>query len=175
MMRFLRPVLLALALAGAGSVAPVQAQTGPAPADFPGNLRWDLVPTWIQWASEKANVKWPPNDGCAAAPVAKVLAPGTLIDRFGSEGGTFFSPRGESFDARAVPYVCKAMDYRVYKVLKPIPVKSCKAAAWFNEPGGAEQEQTADPAYKLVAAGSIVAVTYVVGGSSGPSPQCGRP
>lgn len=175
MIQFLRPVLLALAVAGAAPAAPVQAQTGPAPSDFPANLRWDLVPNWIQWASEKANIKWPPNDGCATAPVNKVLAPGQLIDRFGSEGGTFFSPKGESFNSRAVPYVCKAMDYRVYKVLKPIPVKSCKAAAWFNEPGGAEQEQTADPAYKLVAAGSIVAVTYVVGGSSGPSPQCGRP
>nr|WP_294529079.1 TNT domain-containing protein [uncultured Rhodopila sp.] len=174
MNRFLRPVLLALAVAGAAVAAPVQAQNSP-PSDFPANLRWDLVPTWIQWASQKADIKWPPNDGCAAAPVAKVLAPGQLIDRFGSEGGTFFSPRGESFKARAVPYVCKAMDYRVYKVLKPIPVKSCKAAAWFNEPGGAEQVQSADPAYKLVAGGSIVAVTYVVGGSSGPFEQCGRP
>jgi hypothetical protein len=67
------------------------------------------------------------------------------------------------------------MDYRVYKVLKPIPVKSCKAAPWFSEPGGAVQVQAADPAYKLVAAGGIVAETYVVGGSSGPFTQCGRP
>jgi hypothetical protein len=173
MTRMLRFLCAALAIAGSASSVPVRAETAAPPSDFPANLRWDLVPTWIKWASPAANISWPPNDGCAAAPVAKVLAPGQLIDRFGSEGGTFFSPKGESYKARAVPYVCKAMDYRVYKVLKPIPVKSCKAAPWFNEPGGAEQEQTADPAYKLVAAGSIEAVTYVVGGSSGPSPQCG--
>jgi hypothetical protein len=134
-----------------------------------------LVPKWIQWAAPNATISWPPNDGCAAPPVVQSLTAGQLIDRFGSEGGTFFSPRGESFASRAVPYVCKQMDYRVYKVLKPIAVKSCKAAAWFNEPGGAVQVQTADPAYKLVADKSIVAVIYDVGGSNKTSPLCGRP
>jgi hypothetical protein len=157
----------------AGS-APAQHPSNP-PAGWPANLRWDLVPKWISWADNKANISWPPNDGCAAAPTTTALPAGTLIDRFGSEGGTFFSPKGESFGSRAVPYVCQNMDYRVYRVLKPLPVKTCKAAPWFGDPGGATQEQTADPAYKLVAAGAIVAVSYDVGGSSGPHPQCGRP
>jgi hypothetical protein len=98
-----------------------------------------------------------------------------MIDRFGSEGGTFFSPRGESYQSRAVPYVCRMMDYRVYRVVKPIAVKSCKAAPWFNEPGGAIQVQTTEPAYKLVAEGKIEVVSHAISGSSGSAPQCGSP
>jgi hypothetical protein len=81
------------------------------PADFPANLRWDLVPKWIKWVADKAQISWPPNDGCAAAPVAQSLTAGQMIDRFGSEFGAFFSPKGESFRSRAVPYVCRQMDY----------------------------------------------------------------
>jgi hypothetical protein len=118
---------------------------------------------------------WPPYDGCAAAPAAQSLTTGQLIDRFGSEFGTFFSPRGESFRSRAVPYVCSQMEYRVYRVVKPVAVKSCKVASWFDEPGGAVQVQTADPANELVASGVIEQVSYEAGGSSGSAPQCGRP
>ncbi len=118
---------------------------GAPPSGWSGNLRWDLVPQWIQWANNKATISWPPNDGCDGTPVAETLQVGTLIDRFGSEGGTFFSPQGESFGARAVPYVCKQMDYRVYKVIKPLQVKSCNAASWFGYPGGAKQFQSGDP------------------------------
>jgi hypothetical protein len=170
----IRSLFLALALFGAA------AQTAPAIADtpppgFPANLRYDLVPKWIQWVAEKPQITWPPNDGCAAPPRAQSLTPGQMIDRFGSDTGTFFSPRGASFRSRAVPYVCSQMDYRVYRVVKPIAVKSCKAAPWFNEPGGAVQVKTAEPASKLVASGMIEQVSYAAGGSSGAAPQCGRP
>jgi hypothetical protein len=169
----IRSLFLALALFGAAQTAPATADAPP--PGFPANLRYDLVPKWIKWVADKAQISWPPNDGCAAEPVAQSLTSGQMIDRFGSEFGTFFSPRGESFRARAVPYVCPQMDYRVYRVVKPIAVKSCKAAPWFDEPGGAVQVQTADPANKLVAAGMIEQVSYAAGGSSGPAPQCGRP
>jgi hypothetical protein len=190
MNRFIQSLFVAASMLSFAPLSPALAQTSQAasaaataapaaptaePAGFPANLRWDLVPKWIQWADNKAQISWPPNDGCATAPVAQSLTPGQMIDRFGSEGGTFFSPRGESYRSRAVPYVCRQMDYRVYRVMKPIAVKSCKAAPWFGEPGGAIQVQTADPAYKLVAEGAIKVVSYDAGGSSGPDPQCGRP
>jgi hypothetical protein len=54
-------------------------------------------------------------------------------------------------------------------------VKSCKAAPWFGEPGGAIQVQTTEPAYKLVADGMIEVISHAVGGSGDPAPQCGRP
>jgi hypothetical protein len=188
MQRFVRSVLLAATLFAAALPAPVPAQTAPAatpiatvpvstaaPVGFPANLRWGLVPKFIQWVDAKAQIAWPPNDGCAGTPTPGSLTAGELIDRFGSEGGTFFSPKGASYQSRAVPYVCPQMDYRVYRVLKPIAVKSCRAAPWFNEPGGAVQVQTADPAYKLVANGVIEVVSYAPGGNGGPAPQCGRP
>jgi Tuberculosis necrotizing toxin len=184
MKRIVRSLFIAVSLFGVASHPPVRAQTATtlpvavgntAPAGFPANLRWSLVPKWIQWADAKAQISWPPNDGCESAPVAQSLTPGEMIDRFGSEGGTFFSPKGESYRSRAVPYVCTQMDYRVYRVVKPLAVKSCKAAPWFGEPGGAIQVQTADPAYKLVAEGILEVVSHAVGGSGGPAPQCGRP
>ena len=176
MARFVRLLFAAIVVLGAGSCAPMPAQqTASPPAGFPTNLRWDLVPRWIQWSAPNATISWPPNDGCAAPPAAETLPPGALIDRFGSEGGSFFSPKGESFADRAVPYVCRQMDYRVYRVVKPMPVKACHAAPWFGEPGGATQVQTTDPAYKMVASGTIETVTYAGGGSDGPAPQCGTP
>ena len=180
----LRYLSVAVALLGFTQLAPAHAETitvstaqaaTAAPAGFPANLRWTLVPKWIQWAEARAQISWPPNDGCAAEPESRSLASGEMIDRFGSEGGSFFSPRGESYQGRAVPYVCTQMDYRVYRVVKPIAVKACKAAPWFGEPGGAIQVQTTDPAYKLVADGKIEVVSYAAGGSGGPTPQCGRP
>jgi hypothetical protein len=170
-----RVLLVVVAVAAGGTCAGVAQTSGAPPAGYPANLRWALVPKWISWSNDKATISWPPNDGCAATPVKETLDPGRLLDRFGSEGGTFFSPKGESFAFRAVPYVCQQMDYRIYRVVKPIPVKTCKAAPWFGEPGGAEQDQTAEPAYKLVAEGAIVMVSYEPGGGSDPYPQCGRP
>ena len=172
----LMPLFAILAIA---TSAPGFAQQTPAPAAYPteastwpANLRKDLYPKWID---ASAQVRWPPNDGCAAAPASETLAAGTLIDRFGSEGGTFFSPKGESFAARAVPYVCSKMAYTVYRVVKPIPVKACKAAPWFGEPGGAMQFQTSDPAFKLREAGTIEAVTGDANGNGKPAAPCASP
>jgi hypothetical protein len=186
MMRLIRSLSVFAVLIGTTHLAPARAQIAlaasaasatatTAPTGFPANLRWSLTPKWIQWAADKATNSWPPNDGCSGEPAAQSLTAGQMIDRFGSEGGTFFSPKGESYRTRGVPYVCRQMDYRVYRVVKPIAVKSCKAAPWFNEPVGALQVQTADPAYKLVAAGMIEAVSYAAGGTDEPAPRCGRP
>ena len=174
-------LILGLAVAGIAGCAPQQPpqqpsqQPGATASACPVNFRADLTPKWMTCADGKANVKWPPNDGFAAPPATRTLALGDVIDRFGSEGGTFFSPRGQSFDARAVPYVCRQMDYRVYQVRKPIKVKAGKAAPWFDEPGGAMQYETAEPAYKLLAEGDLAPVTFRPAGSSQSAPQCGSP
>lgn len=161
---------LALILSLASCAAPPQPASSPAP--WPDYLRRDLVPRWISAAGV---VSWPPDDGCAAAPVSETLRPGTLIDRFGRDGGSFFSPKGESFAARAVPYVCRQMDYWVYQVTAPLPVKSCKAAPWFGSNGGATQYETERSAAGLVANGSLKVISDAPGGSPGPAPQCGDP
>jgi hypothetical protein len=135
--------------AGPGtSAAPANAA---APA-LPSNIRADLYPKWID---ATGHIDWPRNDGFDGPPAAGTLRPGMLIDRFGSENGTFFSPEGESYAARALPYVCSQMPYTIYRVVRPVPVEAGKAAAWFNEPGGATQYQTAEPAFKLREEGKI--------------------
>ena len=173
--RFLLPLLALLAaLSGCGparqSAAPV---TNAAPTvTLPPDLRQPLYPKWID---AKAQIRWPPNDGCAAAPVAQTVPAGTLIDRFGSENGRFFSPRGDSFASRALPYLCSKMAYTVYRVLKPLNVMECKAAAWFDEPGGAEQFQTVDPAFKLRQDRFIAVVANDNTGTGKPASPCGSP
>jgi hypothetical protein len=167
----LLPGLLALGLA-ASCQAQQAATTAASAPTLPPYLRQSLYPKWVD---ASAQIKWPPNNGCAAAAVSETLPAGTLIDRFGSEGGTFFSPRGESFDSRAVPYVCSKMAYTVYRVDKPLHVMDCKAAAWFDEPGGAEQYQTDDPAYKLRQSGAIEVVPGDNSGNAGATTPCKGP
>jgi hypothetical protein len=125
--------------------------------------RSDVVPQWVA-------LDWPKNDGCAAAPVSQTLAVGTLIDRFGNEYGSYFSPKGASFAARALPYVCAQTQYTVYRVTRPLHVATCKAVAWFGEPGGATQYKTDAPALKLRESGAIQPQPVDAGGS-----PCGDP
>ena len=119
-----------------------------------------------------AAIQWPPNDGCAAPAVAEALVPGTLIDRFGPETGTFFSPRGESFRSRSVPYACERSEYRVYRVEKPLEVRTCIAAPWFGEPGGAVTNRTTRSAARLVSEGSLSRVAVILPGGPDRPPPC---
>jgi Tuberculosis necrotizing toxin len=111
----------------------------------------DIVPQWVTLA-------WPKDDGCKAAAVSQTLVPGTLIDRFGDESGSYFSPKGESFGKRALPYVCSQTAYTVYRVIRPLHVSSCEAVAWFGEPGGATQYKTDEPVSRLRKEGEIQTV-----------------
>ena len=120
--------------------------------------RSDVVPQWVV-------LDWPKNDGCAGAPASQTLAAGTLIDRFGNEYGSYFSPKGASFASRALPYVCSQTQYTVYRVIRPLHVATCNAAAWFGEPGGATQYKTDEPALKLRESGAIEPEPDDAGGS----------
>jgi hypothetical protein len=163
--------LLSLDLLGACEAppsAPIAAAT--AAPTLPPTLRQDLYPAWVDAGG---TIKWPPHDGFAANPTSATLPPGTMIDRFGSENGTFFSPQGEGFDARALPYVCTMMAYTVYRVALPVHVLAGKAAPWFGEPGGAEQYETDAPAFKLRESGSLQVVTGDSGGTGKPAAPCG--
>jgi hypothetical protein len=166
-----------LAIAGLAGCAPQQPPAPPpqpVAATCPAVFQPALVPQWMTCADGKANINWPPNEGFEAPPTVKILHPGTLIDRFGSENGNFFSPKGASYASRAVPYICEKMDYRVYRVRKPIKVKAGKAAPWFNEPGEATQYETTDNAAKLLADHALSPVTFRPAGTT-PAPQCGMP
>ena len=46
---------------------------------------------------------WPPNRGFDGNPTKVTLEPGTLIDRYGYDGGTFVSPKGIPYTERSLP------------------------------------------------------------------------
>ena len=146
-----RSIWLLMAMLTACAMSPPPA---PVPADFPPTLRTDLYPKWVD---SQNHITWPPDDGCASPAVPITLPPGMVIDRFGSEGGNFFSAPDQSFAARAMPYICPRMAYTVYRVKQPIPAQACPAAPWFGEPGGAPQFKTAQNVAGLLAAGIIEA------------------
>ena len=64
----------------------------------------------------------------------EVLEPGTLIDRYGSEYGSYFSPYQTPIDMRALP-PSNNMQYNAYKVVKYINVKSSIIAPAYYKMG----------------------------------------
>ncbi|KAK4463959.1 hypothetical protein QBC42DRAFT_264350 [Cladorrhinum samala] len=79
------------------------------------------------------------------------LQVGTLIDRFGGEGGAFVAPAGAPYMQRSLPpsnlNTPEGADskykynYRVYSVSKPLLVLSGPIAPWFGQPGAGVQYQ----------------------------------
>ncbi|MFG2647987.1 TNT domain-containing protein [Streptomyces sp. NPDC048436] len=101
--------------------------------------------------AESGSWKYPPNDGFETVNGGvdkhpEELGKGELLDRFGSEYGSFLAPAGDSYAERALPpqnlntrdagAVC---DYRVYEVSKPFAVWQGGIAPWFGQPGGGQQ------------------------------------
>lgn len=121
------------------------------PAWAQSTLRADLGAPWIV----DGKLQWPPNDGCAGDEVAETLPPGTKLDRYGSEGGSYFAVPGTPYEKRALPYDPTKLPYTVYVVEKPLAVLECMIAPWFGEPGGGEQFKAAEPAAQLKAEGVI--------------------
>ena len=148
-------LVLAATLAGCGHSAPppppppvVQPPPAPPPAPArPPGLRPDLAAHWI---GPDGQLQPPPDDGFNAPPVQSTLQPGRLIDQFG-DPGRIFSPKGEPFAQRSLATQCETQPYAVYRVLKPLPVTSGKALAWFDEPGGATRYRTDLSADALIA------------------------
>ncbi|MER5252600.1 TNT domain-containing protein [Streptomyces sp. NPDC002855] len=95
--------------------------------------------------------KYPPNDGFETVngqidKHPEELEEGELLDRFGSEFGSFLAPAGDSYAERALPPqnlntrdAAVACDYRVYEVSKPFYVWQGGIAPWFAQPGGGQQ------------------------------------
>ena len=85
------------------------------------------------------NPIWPPNRGFDETPTTVTLIPGTLIDRYGYDGGTFVSPKGTSYTKRALATGTDAKPYTVFEVIEPVNVQSGKIVPWFGEKGGGLQ------------------------------------
>ncbi|PHH89273.1 hypothetical protein CDD83_6371 [Cordyceps sp. RAO-2017] len=126
---------------------------------------------WAQFRNEKGDwYRYPPEDGFQLDPSGKgqksttKLAPGTLVDRFGGETGTFVAPVCTSFSKRSIPpgnLASRTNDpknpynYHVYKVVKEFPVLSGRIAPWFAQPGGGVQYKLDKPVSTLLKDGFL--------------------
>jgi hypothetical protein len=97
--------------------------------------------------------RYPPDNGYADDPAgdpiefALPLSPGQVIDRFGSEYGSFLAPAGLRYAQRSIPpqsldaNPAGGCNYHGYRVLRPFTVRAGPIAAWFSQPGGGLQYQ----------------------------------
>jgi Tuberculosis necrotizing toxin len=153
----LAPLVLAACTAATTQTA-LCTHNGPPPV-----VRPDL-PTFFE--TSPGRIVWPPNDGFEPATLRVVIQPGALLDRFGDNAGSFFSPKGTGYRERALPYLCQGYAYATYRVVKPLPALVETAIPWFGEPGGAMQVETTSCVNQLLAAGVLEPVPH------SPPPAC---
>ena len=86
--------------------------------------------------------RWAPNGGRVEGSVIEglSLSEGTVIDRYGGDGGTYTSPVGTPYEQRALPYIENENAYHQYEVVKRIDgVTMSEISAAFNQVGGGIQ------------------------------------
>lgn len=105
--------------------------------------------------NEYSDREWPPNRGFESTPEPKVLMPGERIDRYGSPYGTYTSPEGTPYRARAPKPGTDLKPYSVYEITQPIEVRSGSAKPWFGYEGGGMQYEMPQSMKDLEAAGKI--------------------
>ncbi|KAK0621692.1 hypothetical protein B0T17DRAFT_618108 [Bombardia bombarda] len=114
--------------------------------------------------------KYPPNDGFSSGNTGLLiqgnitLAAGVLIDRFGSEYGSFVSPAAAPYLQRALPPTnlntpgddpSLPYNYRVYRVMQPIEVLAGPIAPWFGQPGQGVQYRLYTNVITLISQGFL--------------------
>lgn len=100
-------------------------------------------------------IKWPINDGFEGIVKEVTLRPGTRIDRYGFESGTFVSPEGIPYEMRSLAPGTNNKPYHVYEVLKPIDGLEGKIAPWFDEVGGGVQYKLTKSIQELIDEGYL--------------------
>ncbi|EFY85044.1 hypothetical protein MAC_08927 [Metarhizium acridum CQMa 102] len=103
-----------------------------------------------KWTNENGTYVFPPQNGFQlntdgnAINGTMILQAGTLIDRFGGEGGTFVSAADAPFSQRALPPSSLntnasapnfPYNYHLYRVIQSFPVVGGPIAPWFGQPG----------------------------------------
>jgi len=131
---------------------------------------------------------WPSNYGCCGKEIHVTLHKGQYIDRFGNENGFFLGIAGEPYIYRSLPWFGNYIendivnnnnikkkfyqfyselntnnpehDYHLYKVIKPLYVKSCKIGPAFGFPGGGTQYRSHININELIQQGFIKEVPW---------------
>ncbi|CAK7207092.1 hypothetical protein SEUCBS139899_009900 [Sporothrix eucalyptigena] len=114
--------------------------------------------------------KYPPFDGfqldTAGKPIATAmtLPAGFLIDRFGSEYGSYASPAAAPFMQRALPpssldtpagNPVYPYNYHLYRVTEAFEVTIGPIASWFGQPGQGVQYMLSDTILSLIDGGFL--------------------
>ena len=110
----------------------------------------DVYQNDLYFNQATGDIRWPIDDGFAEYPETITLQPGTIIDRYGSDYGTFTSPQGIPYANRALAPGTELKPYSVFEVVKPIEVQAGKIAPWFNQPGGGVQYMLPDMVDELL-------------------------
>lgn len=97
---------------------------------------------------------YPPNRGFQGQPEDTILQRGTVLDRFGSESGTFASPAGTAIEARSLPPGTPRR-LSTYEVQTPFSVKAGRVAPYFGQQGGGTQFEFPASVTELIEAGIL--------------------
>ena len=81
---------------------------------------------------------YPPNGGALGEWRRTTLSPGSIIDRYGSGYGRYFSPQGTSDFMRALPPGNSGV-LSSYRIIKPLNIEESIIAPAFGKPGGGLQ------------------------------------
>lgn len=111
-----------------------------------------------KWIDREGNIIWPANDGFKGDAAKLTLQPGTRIDRYGSEYGTFVCPEGVPYEMRSLAPGSETKPYNVYEVRKPVEVLAGETAPWFDQPGGGVQYMFDKSIRELIEAGILIKV-----------------
>ncbi|MCA9042060.1 MAG: glycohydrolase toxin TNT-related protein [Planctomycetaceae bacterium] len=89
-----------------------------------------------KWLKSDGSPNWPNNDGFLGEPQKMTLEPGTLIDRYGKDTGTYMSPYGTPLPERSLaPGTQFYSPYTAFEVLEPLEVDGGVISPWFGQPG----------------------------------------
>ncbi|KAK4100939.1 hypothetical protein N658DRAFT_88597 [Parathielavia hyrcaniae] len=122
---------------------------GLCPGEFVAQF-FDPVGGWWRYPPQNGFLLTTPEGAVAEGPRPiqgnVTLAEETLIDRFGSEWGSYVTPAGATYAARALPpsnlvgnEVEYPFNYHIYSVVKPLMVLAGPIAPWFGQPGAGTQ------------------------------------
>jgi Tuberculosis necrotizing toxin/Hemagglutinin repeat len=100
---------------------------------------------------------YPPNRGSIPGTEGISTIPqGSLLDRYGSNFGTFVAPAGTPFEKRALPYDLPQTPPNSFTVDKPIDgAKTSNAIPWFDQPGTGKQIELPKSVNDLLKDGSL--------------------
>jgi hypothetical protein len=104
-----------------------------------GNSSMGEGDDFYQQDPNSGEYNWPGNLGFEGKPTENIIPVGTVVDRFGSEKGSFMSDPSSTFSERALGPGDGVREYHKYKVLKPLPVIEGEIAPAFGKEGGGKQ------------------------------------